>query len=156
MPAILLAVLVLTGAMQLALTGEPDLPEAGVGRVSFANPSLSVTPTAVAPVILARPLFGPGRGVAGGPSSAGTTALGGATVAGSIIRGRQRLLFLREADGTIITLRPGGDYRGWRLAAITEEGARFARDGELLRINYGSQAPEPAAGDDSEDSDDSE
>jgi hypothetical protein len=149
LPAILLAVLVLMGLMQLVLTGTPDLPEAGVGRVQLASPMLALVRVPASPVILERPLFGAGRSAKGG---ANASPLGGATVAGSMAKGRQRQLFLREADGTIVTMAPGGTYHGWRLVAITEEGARFARGKEQLKINYGSQGPEKAEGDSSDES----
>lgn len=154
LPAGLLAVLVTMIAAQLALTSEPELPDAQPGRAARTEIAADLPGIALPPVLTGRPLFVPGRtlaAAAGGPSAA---PLAGAVVAGSLRQGRVVRLFLKEPDGTIRTLAPGGTYQGWRLAGVGSDSATFVQAGQRISIAFGSAMairPEAAAGEDSDE-----
>lgn len=142
LPAALSALLVAAGLLQLLWTGAPELPDEGVGRVMPASEAALSLPRAIAPpVIMGRPLFSPTR-TAGTQSVAtgGDGPLGGASPVGMMSRGRAARLFLKLPDGSIQRLPVGGIYQGWRLVALTEDGAMFVQGQEKIKINYGSSA----------------
>ena len=149
LPAVLVGVLTVTLALQLALTsaGEPepdDTPvRAAVGR------SVAVPPfrAAVAdPAIRARPIFAPNR--SGSTSGGASDPLAGAQVAGSWSVGRQTILVLRLADGRTRNLRVGQSVNRWVLAAVAADGARFVHDGKRIVVPFGGTAPQATATDD--------
>lgn len=156
MPAALLGALVVGAALQLLWTGEPDLPPVSfVGRIGSApGVAESAVPPVTAPaVIQERALFAPTRSASSGPARAGGSGpLGGATVVGSVRRGRAAWLFLKLPDGTIRTLAPGASFMDWRLSGIGGDAALFTRGGERLRIPFGRQAPVSASDGDEEKS----
>jgi hypothetical protein len=156
LPAMLAALLLAAVAAQLLLTGGPELPAEGVGRIAASMPSVRVARAGSAPDILARPLFSPTRNSDGGGATGGGagTMLGGAVVAGTVSRGRSTQAFVRLPDGSIRTLRIGQQIEGWRLAGLTGDSARFARDGQTISIAFGSSAP--MQGDAAEDDENSE
>jgi len=155
LPAALLGLLVLTAALQVGLTGDPLLPEEGVGRVlPVAAGTGAVAHAPPAPVILARPIFSPTRTVATVPIGADGQVLGplgGAFPVGMVARGRAARLFLKLPDGGIRTMALGGVHDGWRLVGVTGEGARFARGNTQISLLYGSPAPVPPPSEDGEE-----
>lgn len=157
LPAALAALLVLAIALQLVWTGEPDLPPERVGRIVQPQQTVMIARTGVSPIILERPLFSPTRGGTAPTASADgapPSVLGGAIVAGSVTRGRARRAFLRLADGSVRGLAIGQTFDGWRLAGLTDDGARFARGRKTMTIAFGASAP--VASEEASDEEDSE
>jgi hypothetical protein len=149
LPATLAGLLLAAVALQLLLTGGPDLPEEGIGRIASSAPSVRIARAGAAPIILERPLFSPTRDGSGAGSSSAkgdgaSSVLGGAVVAGTVSRGRTTHAFARLPDGSIRILGIGQQINGWRLAGLTSESARFVRNGETITIAYGANAPTPS------------
>lgn len=144
LPAALVALLCGGAVVQVALTGGPDLPPAGVGRVAPVETLAGVPTVTPAPVIMARPLFAPTRTATGRPSAPGAAdpgPLGGAIPAGMTARGRAARLFLRLPDGGIRVMAPGSVHMGWRLAGLSADAAIFRRGSQRLVVPYGQSAP---------------
>jgi hypothetical protein len=59
--------------------------------------------------------------------------------------GSAQALLLREESGHVLRMAPGGTYRGWRLLRIEANGARFRKDGRIMRIGFGASAPAEAS-----------
>lgn len=148
LPAVLVGVLTVTLALQLALTssGEPESEHApvraAVGRSAAAPPFRAAVAD---PAIGARPIFAPGR--SDSTSAAATDPLAGAQVAGSWSVGRQTVLVLRLADGRTRNLQVGQSVNQWTLAAVAADGARFVHDGKRIVVPYGATAPQAVATD---------
>ena len=140
----LVGLLVAMMLLQLALTRDPGLPSESAGRAPGMAVDVAVRSIPASPEILTRPLFSPTRR-GGNPAGASADApWGDVTVAGMVSgRGFARAM-LRLPDGTVQSVPLGGGFRGWRLEALTTEAARFGKDGQHIKISYGSRA-EPAA-----------
>lgn len=144
LPALLVGLLTGLLALQLVLVG-PDVsaPEHGAApiRRAVAPPPVmeSVVP---AKIITDRPIFTPQRAMArGGPQG---DPLAGAQVSGAWSVGGRTNLVLRRADGGTRTVRVGQTVNQWVLAAVTAEGARFARNGKTLLVPFGAATPQSA------------
>lgn len=142
LPALLAALLAAMLMLQLLLTRDVELPSAApVGAGGGHSRSPVVRVVAVPPVITARSMFAPrGGGKAGGPSS----PLGGSVVAGTVRVGGLAYAVVKTSEGRMVNLPIGGGLAGWRLAALSSEGARFVRGNERIQVNYGAQ-PQPQA-----------
>jgi hypothetical protein len=133
--------------VQLVTTGAPELPDEGVGRVKAAGNSLAIPRASAPPSILAKPLFSPTRAQGSGPGAvSGSGPLGGASPVGMMQRGRAARLFLKLPDGSILRMAIGGSYHGWRLAAVTEEGAIFAQGKQKTLVKFGTSIPDAKSG----------
>lgn len=139
MPATLLAALLLIAVLQLALTHDPDLPEAMPARLPPATRISDPPPVIADPEIRRRPLFSPTRRSGGGALVTGSAApLGGATVAGAVkARGIAHVL-LKAPNGSIVTLAVGGSYLGWILVSFSEDAAIFRKGSAKIIVPYGA------------------
>jgi hypothetical protein len=152
LPAGLALALLAGAALQLALPQGAAVPPAfGVSRA----PDRRLPPIAAvaAPDLAGRPsLFSPQRVVgaradqpdAGSPGAALPKPVGpldGTFVLGQMRVGRAQALLLREEDGRVLRMAPGGSYRGWHLLGIEANGARFRKNGKITRIGFGASAP---------------
>lgn len=148
LPASLVALLAAMLMLQLLLTSDVELPPAGpIGAGGAQLQSLDVRTVAASPVIAARSMFAPR---AGGKAGAPTSLLGGAVVAGTVRIGGRAYAVVQTSEGRMINLPIGGGIAGWRLAALSSEGARFVRGNERTQVNYGAQPQPQPAGDGSE------
>jgi hypothetical protein len=140
LPAILAGVLVVAAGAQILLPHSVELPPGrAAGRVVAAYLAPAVDRIAVPGVILAQPLFAPRRADAGAPGGI-EPALGGAVVAGTVsVRGRS-FAVVRRADGQIGNLPIGGRIAGWRLVALSAQGAAFVKEGKRIEVAYGAVA----------------
>ena len=127
LPALLALVLLAGVAVQLGLQEGPAVPPGlGVSRAQdWRLPAIREVGT---PDLAARPsLFSPLR-VVGARVAAQDALMGGTTIApkpvgpldGTFVLGSARLagtraLLLRETNGRVLRLRPGGTYRGWQI-----------------------------------------
>lgn len=135
-------VLALLLVVQLLLPGEtPQLPVVppGPGTIPAGLTQATVQQTVKPQELLTRPLFAPRMAMplaGGGPVS----PLGGATIAGSVAKGRRLLAAVRSSDGRIMMVPVGGTVSGWRIVSLGQSGARLRRGGETLDLAYGAQA----------------
>ncbi len=138
LPAMASAVLVLITALQLLLTREIELPDAGWsrGNGSVTMPSLSgrFVPTA----LREQPIFDPRRTAQAKTASAvADLPLGGAVVAGVVtIKGRSYAI-IQPPQGSAVNLPVGSRFRGWQLRSISSDGAQFVKGGAPIRIALG-------------------
>lgn len=150
LPAGLALVLLASAALQLALPQGAAVPPAlGVSRMPDRR--LPAVTDIAGPDLTSRPsLFSPLRAVGAGPSDAGGRGvvgaglvgpLNGAFVLGALRVGSAQALLLREEGGRVLRMAPGGTYRGWQLLRIETNGARFRKDGTIMRIGFGASAP---------------
>jgi hypothetical protein len=130
-------VLVLMFALQFALPVGDELP-AEVRRVVPARLAQSEVGRVVPdPIILRSALFSPARG-GGGGNVAAVGPLDGAVVVG-MVRGRGfARAVLQETNGTAVSVPLGGNYRGWRLAALSGGNAVFTKEGERVALAFTS------------------
>lgn len=148
-PAILSALLAAMIPLQLYLTRTDEPVSAGRPLsvlARYAPPR--IVSVAIEPAILEQPIFSPAR--TRGGDGANPDLLDGAQVAGAWSVGRQTRLVLRKPDGRSVTMRIGDVYKGWQFAAITTEGARFARSGDTKVIPFGASAPRSRPKDEAE------
>jgi hypothetical protein len=154
LPAGLALVLLAGAALQLALPQGAAVPPAlGVSRMPDRR--LPAIADIAAPDLAGRPsLFSPLRVVGAGPFDAGGRGavsasrvgpLGGAFVLGALRVGPAQTLLLRDESGRVLRMAPGGSYRGWQLLRIEANGARFRKDGRIMRIGFGASAPAGAS-----------
>lgn len=154
LPAGLALVLLAGAALQLALPHGAAVPPAlGVTRMpdrrlpaitDIAGPDLTGRPSLFSPLRVA----GAGPSDTGGRSVVGASSVGpldGAFVLGALRVGAAQALLLREEGGHVLRMAPGGTYRGWRLLRIEANGARFRKDGRIMRIGFGASAPAEAS-----------
>jgi hypothetical protein len=153
LPALLAGLLGLLALVRLALPAPVELPDAGFIR-PLRLPPLLVAPVTVAPEILSRPLFAPGRREAGiaGVADKGA-ALEGARAVGFIrVRGAARA-FLQAPDGSVTAVSPGSQYRGWRIVAVDRGQVIALRGAETVRLPVEASTPPLPAATGSEDED---
>lgn len=153
LPFLLLPMLAVVAVVQLALPGHIDLPPGGVpARIGEAGMALPPPQVLAPPVLASRNPFAPVSNkpgsAAGAPQPPPPDPLGGAVVSGVVQRGAQRLGVVLRADGTVRYLAVGGALNGWRLAALTPGGPRFARGRHaILTPAYGAHpSPPPVPG----------
>lgn len=159
LPALLAAVLAVAALLQFALTDGVALPPTGpVGVGAPVSPVADPVPRGIPGAVLARPLFAPsatsGGGGGGAADAAPADPLGGAQIAGSIGVGRTRVAIVTLPGGRLRRVGIGGVIAGWRLVALTDEGAVLARGRERLRRGFASgdlPAAQTTQSDDSED-----
>ncbi len=143
LPAALALVLLAALVLQLALPSQEELPPPAIagGGVRATPPRIS---GGYAPDILtAAPIFAPNRTATASADGAGAPAgiLGGARVAGSVSVGGRAYAVIQYPGGKIARLPVGGRLAGWRLAALSPEGARFARNAERVDLPFGALSP---------------
>ena len=149
-PFVLALLLLALLLLQLLLPQAADMPEVG-NRVPRQLPPVQAGPLPAYAAIVQRPLFVPGRRMEADEAQ----TLADITVAASVARyaivgvlrgkGGARA-FVKMPDGKIRTIRPGDQLDGWRLAAITAEGALFRKEGESITLPVQpSNAPPMAA-----------
>lgn len=148
LPASLVALLAAMLMLQLLLTSDVELPSVGpVGAGGGHLQSPEVRAVAVPPVIVTRSIFAPlGKGKAGAPPS----SLGGAVVAGTVRIGGRIYAVIQTSEGRMVNMPIGGGLAGWRLVALSSEGARFVRGNEHIQVTYGAQPQPQASGDEGE------
>ncbi|WP_421848481.1 hypothetical protein [Novosphingobium sp.] len=147
LPAGLALVLLAGAALQLALPQGATVPLAsGVSRAPDRR--LPAIADVAAPNLTGRSsLFSPLRVVGAGPFDASVVGarpvgpLGGTLVLGALRVGSAQALLLREGTGRVLRLAAGRSYRGWQLLRIEASGARFRKDGTIMRIGFGASAP---------------
>ncbi len=151
LPAGLALVLLAGAALQLGLPQGAAVPPAlGVSRApdrrlpmmaQIAVPDLSGRPSLFSPLRLGgaqASQVNAGNLGAAAPKPVGP--LGGTFVLGAMQVGRAQALLLREENGHVLRLTPGGNYRGWHLLRIEADGARFRMGGRIMRIGFGAGA----------------
>ena len=150
-PALIVGLLTGMLVLQLVLPGTGDSlssPDGDQFRFS-ATAAPAIGPVIPARIILARPVFSPQRTVANGVA-ADADPLSGAQVAGAWSTGGRANLILRQPNGGTRTIRVGQAINRWVLAAVTNEGARFAHDGKTVLVPFGTAAPQDATSQDSQ------
>ena len=134
LPAVLALLLALLAGFQLATGGDDPLPET-YGRVVMPTvPVRRLVAVAADPVVVRAAVFATVRNKdrAGAPASLGP--LGDAVPVG-VTRGRGVThVILQRADSSIVALPVGGQYRGWRVAAVAGDGVRFIGDSGSVTI----------------------
>jgi len=137
MLAMLLAVslmLVITGgSTPVALP--PALPVSGAGAVATTIPNPRAP---AARVVFDRPLFAPRQSPFAAANGGEAPVLGGAAVAGTVTLGRRNFAVVRRPDGAVSNLAIGGTISGWRLVALTAQGALFVKSGVRRIVAYGA------------------
>jgi hypothetical protein len=149
-PACCAAALAVLAALQLALTSDVALPEAGWtgGGGQLAMPRIGTT--AIPGRLREDPIFSPTR--SGSPGAEGAThagPLGGNSIAGAITVGRRSFAMILRPDGTILRLPVGGMIDGHQLLALSPDGAVFRKDGKRVHVAFGAgriPPTEPSAG----------
>jgi hypothetical protein len=139
-PALCAGGLVLCLALQLALTGGVEMPEEveSAGQARAALPSISGQ--FVPSILLENSIFSPGRTANGAAGDNAQAPLGGAVVAGAVsVRGRSYVI-MQAPDGRVVRLAIGSVYKGWRLRALTGDGAVFDQGSQKLNLNFGAGA----------------
>lgn len=162
LPAALALALLAGAVLQLTLPQGAAVPP-GFGALRMPNRQLPAVGEVAAPDLAGRPsLFSPLRVIgaqvaeldAASPGAVAPKPIGpldGAFVLGAARIGRAQALLLREADGRVLRLMPGGSYRGWQLLRIEADGVRMRKDGKITRLAFGESAPAGArAADNSE------
>ncbi|MEO0031002.1 MAG: hypothetical protein RIS94_760 [Pseudomonadota bacterium] len=157
LPALCALALLAGAALQLALPqGGAIPPDTGASRAAdWRLPGIAAL---VAPSLADRAsLFSPLRVVGQAPAEDDAAArpvgpLDGAFVLGTVRNGGRAIVLLREADGRIIRMAPGGSYHGARLVGIGDTAARFRQGGTTISIEYGAAAPAAGAAEDSSES----
>lgn len=163
LPAGLALVLLAGAALQLALPQGAAVPP-GLGVLRAPDRRLPAVAEVGAPDLAERPsLFSPlrvvGAKVAELDAASGSVPapkplgpLGGTFVLGSARLGRGSSVLLREENGHVLRLAPGGRYRGWQLLRIEADAALFRKGGKPERIVYGASAPAGGAADETSES----
>lgn len=148
-PALLVGLLTGMLVLQLVLPGSGDPPPSPDGEQFHFSATVApaIGPVIPARIILERPVFSPQRTVSNG---ADADPLSGAQVAGAWSTGGRANLILRLPNGSTRTIRVGQATDRWVLAAVTNEGARFARDGRTVLVPFGTAAPQDATSQDSQ------
>lgn len=132
---------------QLALPARTPLPEVGPSRVrAVARRVAVIEPVVVDPRIGARTLFSPSRRpdapvlVTGGNKGVATDPFEGAVLIG-IARSRTfAVAVVRQASGTVTSLRPGAKLGNWRLIAVGPTTAGFSLGGAVRTLRVGETA----------------
>ncbi len=145
LPALIVPVLAAAALLQVMLPYADDLPAGGTpARPKRIAPPPQSPRVTVPAVLLARSLFTPVSGQATA-AAAPTDVLGGATIAGTVQRGRRVVAVVQERTGKIRYVGPGGTIAGWRISGLTARGARLTRGNEQFNAAYGAIAAGPAA-----------
>jgi hypothetical protein len=142
-PALCAAVLLLCVALQLALTSDVEIPEAGRAGARARPQVPLIAGQFVPPIIQERPIFSPSRTLAIASDQTVALPLGGAAVAGTVsIKGRTYAVIQRP-DGTITRLAVGQRYGGWRLRSLSPTGALFDKGAQKLPMSFGAAMAQP-------------
>ncbi len=130
-------------ALQLLLTQEVALPDAGWSRGNRQAAMPQMAGGFVPTVLQERPVFDPSRTAQAKSDAAVDLPLGGAVVAGVVtVRGRSHVI-VQPAQGSPVKLAVGGYFRGWRLRSISADGAQFVKGGTPLRVALGGTPAQP-------------
>ena len=141
LPAACAGALVAMAGLQLALTGEVDLPDAGWSG-GGARAVLPAIPAPPVPSGLQRDtIFDPARTGDAPDATANERPGGGLVVAGTITRRGRTLAIMQAPGGGITYLAPGGRIAGMRLLALPAQGALFETKGQRGLVPYGSAPP---------------
>lgn len=153
LPAGLTLVLLAGLALQLVLPQGEGTQASSAGAWHAPDRRLPAIAEVTAPDLAGRAsLFSPLRilgaqAAALDPAAPGVVALrpvgplGGTFVLGALRVGRAQALLLRDEDGRVLRLAPGGSYRGWQLLRIEAQAALMRKNGSITRIGFGAGAP---------------
>jgi hypothetical protein len=156
LPAALTALLGLVFALQLAWPSPVELPEVLLAPPVRLRP-LHITPAAADPMIVARPIFAPGRNDAApdanGGASGPSAPVDGARAVGVIAVGGTARAFLQGPDGRTEIVGPGARYRGWTVTGIARNTVTLRRGVDQATLAVMASAPPkpPATAEQSED-----
>lgn len=148
-----LALALLAGvALQLALPQAADVPPAFRAWRAPDRRLPALAEVAAPDLAVRASLFSPLRvlgaeAAALDPAAPGVAALrpigplDGTFVLGALRVGQMKALLLRDEDGRVVRLAPGGAYRGWQLLRIEARAAVLRRNSTIKRIGFGAGAP---------------
>ncbi|WP_174300546.1 hypothetical protein [Caulobacter sp. S45] len=143
-PVLLAAALAIGVAVQVLLPGAPSsttsLHPLRLGRAGRIMPAPALP---AYPAIAARPLFTPGR-AAQASVTPDVAPAGSFSLLGAASSGRGASAVLRSQDAGVHVVGLGESLLGWRLVAVTHDGAVVSRGGATQLLRVGAPPLQPA------------